>query len=137
VGIFTTWILRIFGLCGILRAIIFVCGDLLYHHVPGSPDSPAVKMSRLSDKRLLNAGTLGLIGYWFYVLGAMHLYLTFRPAGEIFAFIILLAFGAVMISYGISHAAFFSIATGAKAAAELGSDAETGGNTGMYFSKGW
>jgi hypothetical protein len=63
----------------------------------------------------------------------MHLYLALRPAGEIFAFIFLLAFAAVMICYGISHTAYFAIATGAQAAVQSGSDAELGGKLGSIF----
>jgi hypothetical protein len=131
--IFTTWALRCFGLSGILGSILFICGDLLYNHIPGSKDSAPVKMSRLPVARLLNAGTLGLIGCWLYVLAAMHLYLAFRPVGEIFAFVFLLAFGSVMICYGISHSAYFAIAAGAQAAVRSGSDAESGGKLGNAF----
>ena len=131
--ILTTWALRCFGLSGIVGAVIFICGDLLYNHIPGSADTPAIKMSQLNEPRLLNAGTAGMIGCWFYLLGSMHLYLAFRPAGEIFAFIFLLAFGAVMVCYGISHTAYFAIAAGAKTASKLGSDPEIGGKLGTEF----
>jgi hypothetical protein len=131
--IFTPWALRCFGLSGILGSILFICGDLLYNHIPGSKDSPTVKMSRLPATRLLNAGTLGLIGCWLYVLAAMHLYLAFRPVGEIFAFVFVLVFGSVMICYGISHSAYFAIAAGAQAAVRSGSDAESGGKLGNAF----
>ncbi len=131
----TTWSLRIFGLAGILGAILFICGDLLYNHIPGSRESPAEKMGKQPESRLLLAGTLGLIGCWFYVLGAVHVYLAFHPVGEVFAVILLLAFGAVMICYGVSHTAYFSIATGAKAALNAGSGAEEGGRLGNAFFK--
>ncbi len=127
--ILTTIALRGFGIAGITGSILFICGDLLYNHIPGSTESPAVKMSRLAESRLLNAGMLGMLGCWLYVLGALHVYLAFRPAGGTFAFIFLLAFGAVMVSYGISHTAFFSIAAGARA----GADPETGGKLGNKF----
>jgi hypothetical protein len=134
--IFTPWALRFFGLSGILGAIIFICGDLLYNLIPGSSDSPATKMSQLAESRLLNAGTLGLIGCWFYVLGSLHLYLVFRPVGDIFSFVFLLAFGAVMICYGITHTAYFAIAAGAKAASKFGSEPEIGGKLGnTYFTR--
>ena len=35
---------------------------------------------------------------------------------RMFAFLVLLTFGGVMVCYGISHAAYFSIAAGAQAA---------------------
>src|SRR4030065_1775288 len=120
--IFTTWALRLFGISGIIGSILFIFGDLLYNHVPGSKNSPTVKMSKLPESRLLNAGTLGLVGCWFYTLASLHLFVAFWPAGDIFAFILSLAFTAKMISYGLSHTAYFSIATGAQIAAKLGCD---------------
>lgn len=129
----TTWALRCFGICGILGAVGLICGDLLYNHIPGSTASPAAKMSRMPESRLLNAGTLGLIGCWFYVVAAWHIYLAFRPAGEIFAAILLIAFGAVMVCYGITHTAYFAIAAGARVAKNLGGDAEQGGKLGNVF----
>jgi hypothetical protein len=131
--IFTIWALRLFGLSGIIGSMLFISGDLLYNHIPGSKSSPPVKMSKMPESRLLNAGTLGLVGCWFYTLASLHLYIAFRPAGDIFAFIFLLAFAATMISYGISHTAYFAIATGAQVAAKLGSDAEAGGKLGNTF----
>lgn len=128
--IFTTWALRCFGISGIIGSVFFICGDLLYNHIPGSSASPVVKMSRLPQSRLLNSGTVGLIGCWFYTLAAMHLYLAFRPAGEIFAFVLLFAFSAVMIGYGIGHTAYFAIAAGAQVAAQAESNVEEGAKMG-------
>jgi len=132
-NIFSTWALRLFGLSGIIGSILFMVGDLLYNHVRGSKNSITVKMSDLPESRLLKAGTLGLIGCWFYVIASFHLFIAFRPIGELFAFIVSLIFAAVMICYGISHAGYFSIATGAKVAVQLGSDAESGGKLGNAF----
>jgi hypothetical protein len=132
-SILTTWALRLFGISGILGSILFIFGDLLYNHIPGSKTSLTVKMSGMPGSRLLNAGTLGLIGCWFYTLASMHLYLAFRPAGDVFAFIFLLAFAATSICYGIVHTAYFAIAAGAQVAAQLGSDAESGGKLGNAF----
>jgi hypothetical protein len=131
--IFSVWSLRLFGISGIIGSIIFICGDLLYNHLPGSSASPTIKMSTLSESRLLNAGTLGLVGCWFYTLAALHVYIAFRPAGELFASILFLAFAAVMISFGIAHTAYFSIAAGARAAADLAADGEAGGKLGNVF----
>ena len=131
--IFTIWTLRLFGISGIIGSMLFIFGDLLYNHVPGSKNSPAMKMSQMPESRLLSAGTLGLIGCWFYALASLHLYMAFRPAGDIFAFIFWLAFAATMICYGISHTAYFAIAAGARVAAKLGSEAESGGKLGNAF----
>jgi hypothetical protein len=132
-AIFTIWALRLFGVSGIIGSMLFISGDLLYNHIPGSKNSPPVKMSKMPESRLLNAGTLGLLGCWFYTLASLHVYIAFRPAGDVFAFVFLLAFAATMISYGISHTAYFAIASGAQAAAKLGSDAESGGKLGTAF----
>ena len=131
--IFNIWSLRLFGISGIIGSILFIGGDLLYNHVPGSKASPTIKMSTLPESRLLHAGTLGMIGCWFYTLAALHVYIAFRPAGEPFASILFLAFAAIMICYGIGHAGYFAIAAGAKAAASLGSDTEAGGRLGNLF----
>jgi hypothetical protein len=129
----TPWALRLFGLAGIIGSILFMWGDLSYNHIPGVKDSPARRMSGLPEKILLRAGMLGLFGCWFYSLAALHVFLAFQPAGQVFAFILALVFGATMIGYGIAHTAYFSIATGAQTAVQLGSDAETGGKLGSLF----
>jgi hypothetical protein len=129
----TTWALRAFGLIGILASILFMTADLLYNHIPGSKNSPAVKMSGMPESRLLLAGTLGLIGSWLYTLATLHVYLAFRPAGEIFAFALLLGFAAVTISYGVAHAAYFSIATAARVAAQAGKDVDSQAKLGNVF----
>jgi hypothetical protein len=131
--LFTTWALRLFGISGILGSIFFISGDLSYNHIPGSKASVAEKMSGMAESRLLRAGTLGVMGCWLYTLATLHLYLAFRPAGDIFAFSLTLVFGAVMICFGISHTAYFAIASGAKVAAKVGSDPETGGKLGNVF----
>ncbi len=130
---FTPFVLRCFGISGILGSILFIIGDLLYNHVPGSREVPLLKMSRLPERRLLNAGTLGLVGCWFYCLASLQFLTVFQPAGELFAFMVFLAFAAVMICYGISHTAYFAIAAGAKVADRLGSDVGSGGKLGSTF----
>ncbi len=131
--ILNTWALRCFGALGVLGAVLFICGDLLYNHVPGSQASAAAKMSTLPESRLLTAGTLGLIGCWCYTLGSLHTYLALRPVGEAYAFIFTLAFAAVMVCYGVSHTGYFAIAAGARTAMRNGSDAEAGGELGARF----
>ncbi len=125
--------IRLFSLSGVLGALLFICGDLLYNHVPGSSASPAVKMSALPERRLLAAGTLGLVGCWLYALAVIPIFAAFRPAGELYAYAVSAAFAAVAIGYGASHTAYLAIAAGAQAAARLGADAETGGKLGGVF----
>jgi len=45
--------LQWFGISGILGSILFIAGDLLYNHVPGSTKSPTEKMSAMPESRLL------------------------------------------------------------------------------------
>lgn len=130
---FSLLFLRIFGITGILGAILFMAGDLSYNHIPGSKASPTEKMSRMPASRLLRAGVLGLIGCWLYALSAFHLYSAFRPVGEQFAFVLSLFFTATAICYGITHTAYFAIAAGAQASVRLGADAEEGGKLGNRF----
>ena len=127
------WTLRCLGISGILGAVLFIAGDLLYNHIPGSKNSPAEKMSILPESRLLNAGTLGLVGCWLYTLASALIYIAFQPSGSTFAWILFLAFAAVMVCYGIGHTAYFAIASGAKMAVQFGSSAETGGKLGNIF----
>ncbi len=87
----------------------------------------------MPETRLLNAGTLGLVGCWFYTLASGLIYIAFKPVGITFALVVFLAFASVMICYGITHVAFFSIASGAQVAARLGSDIELGGRIGNAF----
>ena len=132
-SILTALALRWFGISGIIGSILFIIGDLLYNHIPGSTDISTLRLSKIPESRLLNGGTLGLIGCWFYTLTAFHLFIAFRPAGDIFAFILSLAFGATMICYGVAHTAYFAIAAGAHVAAKLGADTESGGRLGWIF----
>jgi hypothetical protein len=127
--------LRLFGLSGIIGSILFIFGDLFYNHISGSTDSVAVKMSNMPESRLLMAGALGLIGCWFYTLSSLHLFIAFRPSGDLFAFFVASAFAALMICYGVDHAAYFSIASGARVAAIIGFDIESGGKLGHIFFK--
>jgi len=132
-SIITTLALRLFGISGIIGSILFIIGDLLYNHIPGSKDSNELRLSKIPESRLLNGGALGLVGCWFYTLSAFHLYIAFRPAGDAFAFILSIAFGATMICYGVAHAAYFAIPVGVQVAAKLGSDTESGGRLGWIF----
>jgi hypothetical protein len=131
--LFTVGTLRWSGIFGVIGAILFITGDLLYNHIPGSTQKPAEKMSKLPVSRLLNAGLLGMIGCWLYTLASIQIYLAFRPAGGTFAVVIFLAFAVTMINYGIGHTAYFAIASGAQVAVQLGSNAETGGKLGNTF----
>jgi hypothetical protein len=120
------FVLRLCGLAGILGALLFIAGDLLYQHIPGSKASLAHKMAVLSPARLCWAALLGLPGSWLYVLGSAQLYFAFQPAGAFLAGITSVAFAAVMIAYGLAHVAYYAIASGVLVAVQNGLDAEQG-----------
>jgi hypothetical protein len=129
-------ILRLCGIAGFLGALIMATGDLLYHHVPGSTQTVAERMSSLPQTRLVSAGALGLVGSWLYVLGAFHLYYAFLPAGVDFALAISLTFAMVMIAYGVGHASYYAIGSSAKVARDHGLDIEAAGKIGeALFSR--
>jgi len=126
-------IIRVSGIAGLIGGILFVLGDLLYQHIPGSTDSLPKRMSQLSQRRLGWAGTLGMIGCWFYAAGAVHIYFALGPAGLPYAALTFGSFEAVAIAYGITHVSFFSIASGAHAAAQSGADIDSAGRFGESF----
>ncbi len=126
-------IIRFGGIAGILGALIVAAGDLLYHHIPGSKQSLPERMSSLPQPRQVMAGMLGLIGSWFYLLGAFHLYYAFLPVGGIFALVLAIAFAMVASSYGTGHAAFYAIWSGAKVARDHRLDIDSAGRLGEAF----
>ncbi|KAF0107302.1 MAG: hypothetical protein FD146_1780 [Anaerolineaceae bacterium] len=129
-------IIRLCGIAGILGALITGMGDLLYHHIPGSKQTLAERMSSLPQKRLVTAGILGLIGSWLYFFGAFHLYYAFLPLGNNFALAVSLSFALVAICYGVGHASYYAIGSSAKVARENQLDIESAGKTGeALFSK--
>jgi hypothetical protein len=127
------FIMRACGAAGILGALLLIAGDLLYQYVPGSAGSVSQKMSKLTSRRLMWAGSLGLPASWLYAAGAAQLYFAFQPAGRLLAGITAAAFGAVMLAYGAAHIAYFAIASGALVAVQSGLDPELGGKPGKRF----
>ena len=134
--ILTTWALRCFGLSGIVGAVIFICGDLLYNHIPGSTQTLYEKMSSLPQKRLVTAGVLGLIGSWFYLFGSLHIFYAFLLVGENFALATAIVFALIAIAYGVAHSSYYAIASTTKVARENQLDIEAAGKIGeALFSK--
>jgi len=70
---FTTCALRLFGISGIIGSTLFIFGDLLYNYITGSNNKPTLKLSKMPESRLLSAGTLDLVGCWFYTLASLHM----------------------------------------------------------------
>lgn len=132
----TSTILRLCGIAGILGALITGLGDLLYNHVPGSQQTLYEKMSIFSQKRLVTAGALGLIGSWFYFFGVFHLYFAFLPINNLFALAVSISFALVAIAYGVAHASYYAIGNAAKLARDNHLDVVSAGKQGeALFSK--
>jgi len=132
----TSAIIRLCGTAGILGALITGLGDLLYNHVPGSQQTLYEKMSIFSQKRLVTAGALGLIGSWLYFFGAFHLYFAFLPINNLFALAVFISFALVAIAYGVAHASYYAIGTAAKLARDHHLDVASAGKQGeALFSK--
>lgn len=123
-------LIRLSGLAGVLGALITGAGDLLYHHVPGSTQTLAGRMSALPLERLVRAGALGLVGSWFYLFSSLHLYYNFLLTGQANALAIALSFTFVAIAYGVSHSAYYAIASTAMVARENSLDIEAAGKIG-------
>ncbi len=129
-------IIRLCGIAGMFGAFVTGFGDLLFNHIPGSTQTLYEKMSNMPQKRLVNAGILGLIGGWLYFFGAIHLYYAFLPVGNNFALATSISFALVAIAYGVDHASYYAIGITAKIARENQLDIEAAGKMGeALFSK--
>jgi hypothetical protein len=132
----TITIIKLCGIAGILGALTTGFGDLLYNHIPDSKQTLYEKMSTMPQKRLINAGILGLIGSWLYFFSIFHLYYAFLPVGNNFALAVALSFALVAIAYGVDHASYYAIGSTAKVARENQLDIEAAGKMGeALFSK--
>jgi hypothetical protein len=132
----TITIIKLCGIAGTLGALVTGLGDLLYNHIPGSTQTLYEKMSAFSQKRLVTAGILGLIGSWLYFLGTFHLYYAFLPVGNKFALATSISFALVATAYGAAHASYYAIGNAAKIARANQLDIESAGKQGeALFSK--
>jgi hypothetical protein len=93
------------GAAGMFGAIIFLIADaLLYFTISGERDVPTI-MSQLPLWRLYVGGALGIVGSWFYTIGAWQAYLAVEEAGRWWARGVFGAFAAMMIGTGAFHVA--------------------------------
>jgi len=115
---------RWLGIAGILGAVALFSGDMLYLFDANSEWSRLKTLSNTPDQQFLLSGICALFAAWFYTLGAGQIYFALRPSGRILSKLTFLSFAAIMIGYGVAHAAYFSIITGAKATFLVGIDAE-------------
>lgn len=115
---------RWLGIAGILGAAILFIGDILYLYDSGGEVSGLSRINNIRDGRFLASGISALVGAWLYTLGAGQLYLALKPSGKTLSILTFGFFAAIMIGYGIAHAAFFSIISGAKDAFLTGAETE-------------
>ena len=132
----TITIIRLCGIAGLVGALTMGLGDLLYNHIPDSKKTLYEKMATFSQKRLVAAGILGLIGSWLYLISAFHIYYAFLSVGKLFALIMALLFALVAIAYGVGHASYFAIGVAVKLANDNQLDVISAGKSGeTLFSK--
>jgi hypothetical protein len=104
--------LRFTGIAGLLGACVMAAGDMLYYYQLDPMQSRDVTMRGVSDWRWLAGGATAPIAAWLYSLGSWHMYLTMQPAGKWLARCTFVSFAAVMVFYGVFHAAYAGLGTG-------------------------
>jgi len=111
----------IFGLAGMAGALVLFAGDMLFYYQPGSADFVA-NMAAAAPERIVASGICALLAAWLYALGAGQVYLALDPAPAWLRWLVFGSFAAIMIAYGVIHAAYVAIAVAARNAAALGLD---------------
>lgn len=114
------YMLRWMGLAGIVGAVLMFAGDMLYYYSPNVEQSFIETMGSVPPWRLLLGGMMAPVACWFLALGSGQVYLALRPAGKVVALVAFGSFAAVMIFYGLYHAAYASLGFGAQIANTLG-----------------
>ncbi|WP_057833180.1 DUF6796 family protein [Colwellia sp. TT2012] len=107
------------GFSGILGSLVLFSGDMLFYY-NGAQTNIISNMSVVSSERIIISGISALISAWLYTLASGQIYFAFQPAKKWVRLTVSFSFLAVMISFGIVHAAYIAIATSAKNAVELG-----------------
>jgi len=103
--------LRFTGIAGVLGACVMVAGDMFYYYQLDPTQTREVTMRAVSDWRWLAGGAAAPVAAWLYALGSWHMFLTLQPAGKWLARCAFVSFAAVMIFYGVFHAAFAAMGT--------------------------
>jgi hypothetical protein len=109
----------LFGLAGILGSLVLFIGDMLFYF-NGEQSNLIVNMAHASSERIILSGLCAMLAAWLYTLAAGQIYYAFQPAGRWIHTTVFLSFTAIMIAYGIVHAAYLAIAVSAKNAVEMG-----------------
>lgn len=108
-----------FGIMGILGSLTLFTGDMLFYY-RGSEMDFIANMAQASDSSITLSAISALFAAWFYTIAAGQMYYAFQPAEKWLQLSIFLSFLAIMIAYGIVHAAYVAIAISAKNASALG-----------------
>jgi len=99
-------------------------GDMLFYYQPDSTDFVA-NMAAATPERIVASGVCALLAAWLYTLGAGQIYLALTLAPAWLRWLVFGSFAAIMIAYGVIHAAYVAIVVTAKNAAALGLDPAT------------
>ena len=82
-------------------------------------------MGHDSDLRIMLSGLSALIGSWLYLFGLGQVYYAFKPSSVTIRNLVIVSFSAILMAYGVIHAAYLAIATTAKIAIQNSLDLET------------
>ncbi len=107
------------GLAGIIASVLLFIGDMLFY-LNGDQTNLIVNMANVSADRIINSGICALLSAWLYTIASGQIYYAFQPATRRMQLTIFFSFLAIMIAFGVVHAAYIAIATSAKNAAAVG-----------------
>lgn len=116
--------LRLMGVFGILGGVILFAGDMLFYYDKDNVNL-LENIGNASDLRIIISGVSALIATWFYMLGLGQVYYSFKPTTATIRNTVIISFAAILISYGVIHAAYIAIATTAKLSIQNQLDLET------------
>lgn len=107
--------LRAIGIAGIIGGLTLFAGDMLFYYDGESTDL-ILNMGNASDSAIIASGITALLASWLYMLGLAQVYYAFKPCTATVRNIVVISFGAILMSYGVVHGAYVAIATTAKLA---------------------
>jgi hypothetical protein len=98
---------RLAGLCGVIGALLFFAGDMLFYGYvgPGSTfaDGMRATVVQASTQRLFLGGLIGPLAACLCIVGFWHVYLNVRPSSELFGRVMLAAFFILMVGGSAVH----------------------------------
>jgi len=98
---------RLSGLSGLVGALLFFAGDMLFygHFGPGAgfADGMLATVIRASPGRLFAGGLVGPFAACMCIIGFWHVYLNVRPSGVFVGRLMLVAFSVLMVAGSAVH----------------------------------